>query len=301
MGFAETAEMGLSLTRRLLQRFIELPPDAQAERMREMTFADMLAFDAEFEVWAHEGQIQPEGEGWRVWLMMAGRGFGKTRAGAEWMHRLALQGGKRIALVAASIDEARSVMIEGVSGLLAIARNHKVKVKWEPSRGQLTWPKGSVATLYSGDNPDGLRGPEHHFAWCDELAKWRRAEESWDNLQMGLRLGPRARTLVTTTPRPMRLLERIRKLQWTVETGGRTSDNVSLPRRFVEVMMATYGGTRIGRQELCWTGVGPTRRESGQASTGWWSVSTRRPARMAMRAGLWLRGGPTESFTCWPI
>jgi len=157
--------LGLSLTRGQLQRFLHLSSEEQAERLAEMSFADSLAFDAEFEVWAHDGQRPPEGDGWRVWLMMAGRGFGKTRAGAEWVHRLAMMGHKRIALVAASIDEARAVMVEGVSGLLAIARNGKVKVKWEPSLGKLSWPRGSVATVYSGDNPDGLRGPEHHFAW----------------------------------------------------------------------------------------------------------------------------------------
>src|SRR5436190_4630705 len=158
MGVAGAGRLGLSLTRELLQRFLSLSPEEQAERLAGMSFADMLAFDAEFEVWAHEGQLPPGGEGWRVWLMLAGRGFGKTRAGAEWVHRLAMMGGKRIALVAASIDEGRAVMVEGISGLLAIGRNHKIKVRWEPSLGKLTWPKGSVATLYSGDNPDGLRG-----------------------------------------------------------------------------------------------------------------------------------------------
>lgn len=242
--------MPLGLTDEQWHRFRSMEPGEQAELIAGLSPSDTLAFDADFEAWAHRNQLPPDGEGWRVWLMMAGRGFGKTRAGAEWVHRIAVQGEKRIALVAASIDEARSVMVEGISGLLAIARNRKVKVRWEPSLGRLTWPKGSVATLFSGDNADGLRGPEFHISWCDELAKWRQAEAAWDNLQMGLRLGPRARALVTTTPRPMRLLERIRKQQWTVETHGRTGDNVSLPRRFVEVMMATYGGTRIGRQEL---------------------------------------------------
>jgi phage terminase large subunit-like protein len=182
--------------------------------------------------------------------MMAGRGFGKTRAGAEWIHKLAQSGERRIALIGATIDEARSIMVEGVSGLLAIARRNRVTLKWEPSLNRLTWPKGSIATLFSGDNPDGLRGPEHHFAWADELAKWRRADESWNNMQMGLRLGPRPRALVTTTPRPLRLLDRIRAEEWTVETKGRTQDNICLPQKFVKLMLATYGGTRLGRQEL---------------------------------------------------
>jgi phage terminase large subunit-like protein len=190
---------------------------------------DLLKLDAMFETWIAEGQKEPKSEGWRTWLMMAGRGFGKTRAGAEWIHRLAMSGPRRrIALAGATIDEARAVMIEGRSGLLAVARRHGARVRWEPSLNRLTWPNGSVATLYSGDNADGLRGPEHDFAWCDELAKWRQAEDAWDNLQMGLRLGVRPRALVTTTPRPGGLLERIRNEPWTVETGGKTGENLSL-------------------------------------------------------------------------
>ncbi|HET9335123.1 MAG TPA: terminase family protein [Sphingomicrobium sp.] len=242
--------MPLGLSEEQWKRFVAMEPAQQQALIEGMSPMDALTFDADFEAWAHKNQLPPRDEGWRTWLMMAGRGYGKTRAGAEWVHGLAMAGGRRIALVAASIDEARSVMIEGVSGLLAIARNRRVRVNWEPSLNRLTWPKGSEAKLYSGDNPDGLRGPEHHFAWADELAKWRRGEESWDNMQMGLRLGSRPRALVTTTPRPGRLLERIRSQPWTIETGGRTRDNICLPKRFVEVMMATYGGTRIGRQEL---------------------------------------------------
>ena len=209
-----------------------------------------LTLDAAFEIWANEGQLPPTCEGWRVWLMMAGRGFGKTRAGAEWVNGLAQGSAKRIALVGASIDEARSVMVEGVSGILSIARKQRSRVKWEPSLGKLTWQKGTVAQLFSGDHADGLRGPEHHFAWCDELAKWRQAQQAWTNLQLGLRAGPRPRALVTTTPRPMRLLSEIDDDPWTVVTRGRTGQNVSLPKAFIEVMMKTYGGTRIGRQEL---------------------------------------------------
>jgi phage terminase large subunit-like protein len=182
---------------------------------------------------------------------MAGRGFGKTRAGAEWVNGLAVaRPGARIALVGATLAEARTVMVEGVSGLITVARNRGRRLKWEPTLGRLKWPNGSEAQLFSGDHSDGLRGPEHDFAWCDELAKWREAEHAWMNLQMGLRRGPRARALVTTTPRPMRLLERIRDGEATVTTSGRTSDNINLDDKFVEIMNATYGGTRIGAQEL---------------------------------------------------
>lgn len=121
---------------------------------------------------------------------------------------------------------------------------------WEPSLGRLRWPGGSEAYVYSGENPDKLRGPEHHFAWCDELAKWNRGDETWDNLQMTLRVGQRPRALVTTTPKPIELLKRIDALDWTVTTRGRTDRNMNLPDSFLEAMAATYGGTRLGRQEL---------------------------------------------------
>ena len=140
---------------------------------------DILMLDTAFEAWAADGQLPPQADGWRTWLMMAGRGYGKTRAGAEWVHRLGWERPVRIALVGATIDQARAVMVEGVSGLLSVARRFRRKVKWEPSMGRLSWGKGSVATLFSGDNADGLRGPEHHFAWADELAKWRQADAAW--------------------------------------------------------------------------------------------------------------------------
>ena len=188
--------------------------------------------------------------GWSTWLMMAGRGFGKTRAGAEWVHRLAMQRKVRIALVGATIDDARKVMVEGVSGVLAVAGQEDAPVKWEPSLGRLTWRNGSVATLFSGESPEGLRGPDHDFAWCDELAKWGRAEETWDNLQFGMRRGDRPRVLVTTTPRSIPLLRKLMAQPWTVVTRGRSMDNDNLSPRFLEQMVATYGGSRLGRQEL---------------------------------------------------
>jgi phage terminase large subunit-like protein len=219
--------------------------------IRGMTPIELLRLDACFEAWAHASQLPPTGAGWRVWLMMAGRGFGKTRAGAEWVHGVAnSRPGVRIALVGATIADARNIMVEGVSGLIAVARLHGQKLNWEPSLGRLKWPNGSEAQLFSGDNADGLRGPEHDLAWCDELAKWREGEAAWDNLQFGLRRGRRPRALVTTTPRPIKLLERIKDDPWSVTTTGRTSDNVNLDEKFVEVMAATYGGTRLGRQEL---------------------------------------------------
>ena len=225
--------------------------EEQERIIRRMNPHDALMFDADFEAWAHDAQLPPKDEGWRTWLMMAGRGFGKTRAGAEWIHRLATKrAGVRIALIGASIHETRRIMVEGISGLLTIARRHRRRVHWEPSLGRFRWCNGSEAQLFSGDHADGLRGPEHDFAWADELAKWREAEEAWMNLQFGLRRGPRARALVTTTPRPMPILQRMMEDPWTVTTQGKTSDNINLDEKVIEILTATYGGTRIGLQEL---------------------------------------------------
>jgi phage terminase large subunit-like protein len=226
-------------------------PELQSRAVHGMSVADLLKLDVDFETWAHENQLPPTSEGWRVWLMLAGRGFGKTRAGAEWIFGLAnARPGVRVAVVGASIADARSIMVEGVSGLVTVARNRRRKLEWEPSLGRLRWPNGSVAELFSGDHADGLRGPEHDFAWCDELAKWREAEESWVNLQFGLRRGSRPRALITTTPRPLELFRRIQEDPWTVKTSGSTRDNINLDERVIEILTATYGETRIGAQEL---------------------------------------------------
>ena len=156
-----------------MRRLLSASPADQRRVIAAMTPLDMLMLDADFESWAHDSQLAPPGEGWRCWLMMAGRGFGKTRAGAEWVNALANAKPKsRIALVGASLAEARSVMVEGVSGVLSVARRRRRQVKWEPSLGRLTWPNGSEAQLFSGDQADGLRGPEHQFAWCASGARF---------------------------------------------------------------------------------------------------------------------------------
>jgi phage terminase large subunit-like protein len=198
---------------------------------------------------AHGGQLPPSGD-WRTWLLMAGRGFGKTRAGAEWVSEVARRvPGARIALVGGSVDEVAKVMVEGPSGLLAVARAGEAPV-WFPTRGLVRFASGAEGFVYSAQAPEKLRGPEHHFAWCDELAKWKRGDAAWDNLQMGLRLGARPRAVVTTTPRAVALVRRVMALGGTEVTRGRTRDNVHLPRAFLGWVVETYGGTRLGRQEL---------------------------------------------------
>jgi phage terminase large subunit-like protein len=197
---------------------------------------------------AHPGQLEPEGRH-AIWLILAGRGFGKTRAGAEWVAAEVRKGEKlRIALVGATVEEARSVMVEGDSGLLAVAGD--IIEKWYPSRGEVLFANGSVAKLFSGASPERLRGFQHHLAWCDELAKWKRGVDTWDNLQFGLRLGEEPRTLVTTTPAASEALEQILADEETVVTRGTTFDNPHLPARFLDRMRKTYDGTHKGRVEL---------------------------------------------------
>jgi phage terminase large subunit-like protein len=144
--------------KQLMLRLARATPKERARIIAKIPPHDLLMFDAMFEVWAHAGQLPPAAEGWRTWLMMAGRGFGKTGAGAEWIHALASRTPElRIALVGASLHEARTVMVEGVSGLLNVARNYRARLHWEPSIGRLRWGNGSVAQIISGHSPDGLR------------------------------------------------------------------------------------------------------------------------------------------------
>ena len=202
-------------------------------------------------IWAHEGQTPPDGD-WPTWLMVTGRGFGKTRAGAEWVSALARKDGSlRIALVGATIEDALKVMVAGRSGLTAVARTGE-RVKLNRKEGVVTFASGARAFLYSGSCPEKLRGPEHHFAWCDEIAKWRYPEETWDNLQLGLRLGAAPRALVTTTPKAVPLLKRLieESRGRGALTQGRTADNLNLPAAYVARMEAQYRGTRKGREEL---------------------------------------------------
>src|SRR5688572_15961248 len=209
------------------------------------------AANRKFAEWAHGGQAAPAGA-WRTWVLMAGRGFGKTRAGAEWVLEMA-RGQKqelRIALVAATVDEARRVMVEGASGLLACARGDEIE-DWSRSLGEVVFRSGARATLFSGANPEALRGPQHHFVWCDELAKWRHPRAAWDMLQLGLRCGERPRALVTTTPRGgCAALATILDAAGTELTRGRSADNPHLPAAYLEAIGAAYGGTRMGREEI---------------------------------------------------
>ncbi|HVA13449.1 MAG TPA: terminase family protein [Stellaceae bacterium] len=208
----------------------------------------------DWRVWARPEQLAPaklaDGRDWRVWLLLAGRGFGKTRSGAEWVRAQAENGAaKRIALVAPTARDARLVMVEGESGLLSIA-SAEVRPAFAPTTRQLTWPNGAVATLFSADEPDRLRGPQFDAAWCDELAAWR-YPAAWDMLMMGLRLGENPRAVVTTTPKPVKLIRALLASPDCVVTRGTTRDNVAnLAPGFLTAILQQYEGTRLGRQEL---------------------------------------------------
>lgn len=234
----------------LARALAALPPAKARAHIAALGVAGRRDFRTSWADWAEPGQIPPAGK-WRVWLMMAGRGFGKTRAGAEWICGLARDHpGARIALVSATMDEARAVMVEGESGLLSVAQPED-GARFEPSLSRVSFRNGARARLFSAENFEGLRGPQHRFAWCDELGKWGAAgEHAWHNLMMGLRDGPDQRVLVTTTPRPTPLLRRLIGDPAVRRTGGRTRDNLHLPEAFVESMDRLYAGTRLGRQEL---------------------------------------------------
>ena len=209
------------------------------------------ALFSDWAIWARPEQLPPRTK-WLTWLILGGRGAGKTRAGAEWVHAMAMgyapiamEPSGRIALVGETFADAREVMVEGVSG------RRVDRPKWQPSRRRLEWPSGAVAQIFSAADPDSLRGPQFDAAWSDEVAKWPHAEAVWDMLQFGLRLGTRPQQVVTTTPRPVPLLKTLMADPKTAVTRMTTAENAAnLAPGFLEAVVDKYQGTRLGRQEL---------------------------------------------------
>ena len=198
--------------------------------------------------WAREAQLPPPTE-WLVWLIQAGRGFGKTRIGAEGVRLWAQTPHTRIALVARTAADARDVMVEGESGILAVCPPSERPI-YQPSKRRLVWPNGSVATTYSAEEPNKLRGPQHHKAWADEAAAWR-YEDAWDQLMFGLRLGNRPQVVVTTTPKPTKTFKAILGSDGIHITRGSTHDNAAnLAPSFTRRILKKYAGTRLGQQEI---------------------------------------------------
>jgi phage terminase large subunit-like protein len=240
-----------------LEELLALDHRERMAEFRKLSEEEKKELQHHWRFWGRDEQIAPEGD-WRTWLILAGRGFGKTRAGAEWVREVTqADPGARIALVAASLGEARAVMVEGESGILAISPPGRIP-EFEPSLRRLTWRNGAQATLYSAGEPESLRGPQHSHAWCDELGKWDnvngKAERIWDNLLFGMRLGERPRIIATTTPRAVPLLQRLLagELDGNLAlTGGKTEDNaLNLPDRFVRDIRREYRGSLLARQEL---------------------------------------------------
>lgn len=282
--------MGVGAVERWAETLGRMRPADRAALVATMLEEVLRRWAESFGEWAHDGQTAPAGD-WRTWVIMGGRGFGKTRAGAEWVLDAVRSGAAtaapehgqvrparrsprpttrnslpgpasggmmRIALVAATIDEAKAVMVEGPSGLLHLARPGEI-ARWVPGERRLLFANGAECVLFSGRSPAGLRGPEHDLAWCDELAKWAYAGATWDMLQMGLRRGTRPRCVVTTTPSADPALARVLDLPDTVVTGGATGANRHLAPGFVAAVERQYGGTRLGAQEI--EGLLPTEAE----------------------------------------
>lgn len=217
--------------------------------LRELPDNDVLELEYDWGYWARPNQLPPQGK-WSVWLIMAGRGFGKNRTGAEWV-RSQVESGRagRVALVAPTAADSREVMVEGPAGVLTLAPPW-FRPFYEPSKRRLTWPNGATATTFSADEPDRLRGPQHDAAFADELATWPHPE-TWHNLMMGLRLGQEPRCVVTTTPRRVPLLRELIKTPSVHLTRGSTYENLeNLAPTFRDRILARYENTRLGRQEL---------------------------------------------------
>lgn len=225
------------------------------EQLARATPEQLNALNHKWSFWARPNQIAPGGQ-WTFWLLLAGRGFGKTRTGAEWINERVQQGkAKRIALVAPTAADVRKVMVEGESGLLAISPPWN-RPLFEPSKLQLTWPNGAIAQLFSAEEPERLRGPQCDTFWADELAAWKKLQETWDMLQFGFRLGNDPRGVITTTPKPLQLVKELvrddmaKGGQTAVVRGSTYENRANLAPKFFQTVVSKYEGTRLGRQEL---------------------------------------------------
>ncbi len=226
-------------------------PSNLREFIAELSNEEAIELYYDWQTWARPNQFVPPGDLWTIWLILAGRGWGKTRCGAEFVRFHVERGlASRIALIAEDAGDARDVMIEGESGILAIS-HPKCKPVFVPSKRRIEWPNGAIATIYSDNDPETLRGPQHDLAWVDELAKFRNAEDMWSNLMFGLRLGQKPRVCVTTTPKPIPIVRKLINDDRVYLTTGTTHENFNnLAPTFRDEIISQYEGTRLGRQEL---------------------------------------------------
>lgn len=231
-----------------------LPAAERRARLEAVPDDEIPHLEYSWGFWSRPSQRPPSGD-WRTWLILAGRGFGKTRTGAEWV-RIQARDFEYVNVIAPTADDARDIMIEGESGILAVCPDDE-RPLYLPSKRQLIWPNGAKTLIFTADEPDRLRGKQHQRLWCDEVAAWRRPEEAWDQAMFGLRLPPDPRVVATTTPRPIRLLvgtpdkPGLLNDPSTYVTRGTTYENqANLAPSFFEKIIGRYEGTRLGRQEL---------------------------------------------------
>ena len=236
----------------------ELPPDRLKEVLSQLGPKKTEELQHTWEFWARPEQLEPTGD-WNIWIALAGRGWGKTRAGVEWVRHQIKSGKKRIAAVAPTNSDIRRVMVEGESGFLNVCwKNDKTYrggklgyPNWSPTNRTLTWENGAKVEFYSAEDPERLRGPQFHAAWADEVAAWRNQQDVWDMLQFTLRLGRKPRVMVTTTPKPTKLMRALIASPQSHITRGSTFDNIdNLAKPFLETIKKEYEGTRLGNQEL---------------------------------------------------
>jgi phage terminase large subunit-like protein len=238
---------------RLFRLFASWSKKRKLAYLKKLPALDVLQYQEEWRCWARDEQLAPTGN-WSTWVIKAGRGWGKTRTGAEWViEKARAYPGCHIALVGRTASDVRKVMVLGMSGVLACSP-HDFTPQYNPSLRMLTWPNGSTATTYSADTPDQLRGPQHSFAWADELASWQ-YWDAFDQLSFGLRISPapgvEPQCIATTTPRNTKEIKALLADPSTVVTHGKTYDNRdNLSRRFIREIERRYAGTRLGLQEI---------------------------------------------------
>jgi phage terminase large subunit-like protein len=227
--------------------------------LKQLTAAQVDELIHTWEFWARPNQLEPDGNDWDYWIFNAGRGAGKTRSGAEWVRHRIKSGDKRVACVAPTKGDVRRVMVEGESGLLNVCWKLDKTYKgaslgfpvWSPTNSTLTWANGAVAQFFSAEDPERLRGPQFHSAWADETAAWRNQQDVWDMLSLCMRLGKHPRVMVTTTPKPTKLMRFLLKHPKALLSTGSTFDNSdNLADTYLRAVRAAYEGTRLGRQEL---------------------------------------------------
>lgn len=234
----------------------------EGERRAVLDGVDMEALVWDWRAWARPEQLPPDNDDWAIWLYLAGRGAGKTRSAAEWVRNMAKRtdrGQLRFALVARTAADVRDVIVEGESGIISVSPPSE-RPLYEPSKRRLTWPNGNTATCFTADEPDGLRGPQFHYAWADEIAAWRQTPDaagmtSWDNLRVACRLGGSPQIICTTTPKRVpvlyALLEEANKTGRVIVSRGSTLDNAgNLSSAYLEAITGVYAGTRLAAQEL---------------------------------------------------